>query len=215
MTEKDDLRARLYELHVGTDEHHATARQIRVMILDGDLAGAADALDALETDIHPALAAGSGGGGSGPVLLRSTTLNTAAVLALDTTTVELVPAPVGRRYIWPLALLGHYRFGSTPFTVTVDGSYFWAGWDTNSLHSLALSATSFADQSEDVYRGFNTGLTMGNGAFAFPASQIEGTPLILFGSGDADQVFPSPEWLTDGDGSLTIRTWYSVIDGAP
>jgi hypothetical protein len=65
MTEKDDLRARLYELHVGTDEHHATARQIRVMILDGDLAGAADALDALELDIHTALAAGSGPGGSG------------------------------------------------------------------------------------------------------------------------------------------------------
>jgi hypothetical protein len=65
MTEKDDLRARLYELHVGTDEHHATARQIRVMILDGDLAGAADALDALELDIHTALAAGAGPGGSG------------------------------------------------------------------------------------------------------------------------------------------------------
>jgi hypothetical protein len=65
MTEKDDLRARLYEMHVGTDEHHATARQIRVMILDGDLAGAADALDALELDIHTALAAGAGPGGSG------------------------------------------------------------------------------------------------------------------------------------------------------
>jgi hypothetical protein len=213
VSERTDLLYRLRELASRSDVHRQAEFAARQLIDAGDLVGATAAIDDLELALHPALAA-AGGGGSGPVLLRSTTLNTAAILALDTTTVELVPAPAGRRYIWPLALLGHYRFGTTPFTVTPDGAYFWAGWVTDTQRTLGLPAGSFVDQSQDEYRGFNAA-SLSISSIPFPSGEIEGTPFILFGTGDADATFPSPAWLTDGDGTLTIRTWYSVIDGAP
>jgi hypothetical protein len=109
MTEKDDLRARLYELHVGTDEHHATARQIRVMILDGDLGGAADALDALELDIHTALAAGGGGG---------TSLLTPRWASRTLTAAEVRATSVLDGMVWELSVLAD----SGTYTLTVDGN---------------------------------------------------------------------------------------------
>jgi len=212
MTEKDDLRARLYELHVGMDDHRATARQIRSMIQDGDLAGATTALDDLETALHPALAVG---GGSSSFIVASKTLTAAQVLDLDNTPVELISAPAGRRYIWPVAMLGHYRFGTVPYTTTVDGAYLWVGWDTAQQFTITMQTDLMLDQSEDIYNGFDMRPLSVISNNRLPASMIEGTPLLIWGTGDAATTFPSPEWLTNGDGSLTIRIWYSIIDGAP
>lgn len=65
MSQREDLLARLTELDAGTTAHRATARSIQKLINHGDYAAATTALDDLETALHPALAAGSGPGGSG------------------------------------------------------------------------------------------------------------------------------------------------------
>lgn len=64
MSERGDLLGRLTELDAGTETNRATARSIQKMINHGDYAAAADALDDLETSLHPALAAGGGDGES-------------------------------------------------------------------------------------------------------------------------------------------------------
>jgi hypothetical protein len=65
VSQREDLLARLTELDAGSQARRATARSIQKMINHGDYAGATTALDDLETALHPALAAGSGPGGSG------------------------------------------------------------------------------------------------------------------------------------------------------
>jgi hypothetical protein len=298
MTEKDDLRARLYELHVGTDEHHATARQIRVMIHDGDLAGAADALDALDADIHPALAAG--GSPEAPTHTHWVTRNvtSAELLGLtmfngqawilqiaasnpgdtftltvdgDTTdpiawdidsagleavlqgfvatvtvsdtitdgerfiafaesghtlvadlsgvsvssvlneapyvqTIEILPAPGGRKYYVPIYAVFHYRPGSTPYVGTI---YPYIGWaDAGVIPAVngfaAAPPTITLDRSTDGYVFVVASLVTG----FIDLTIVENTPLVFWNG----YTFAP---LTEGDGTLSIRVLYSIIDGAP
>jgi hypothetical protein len=295
MTEKDDLRARLYELHVGTDEHHATARQIRVMIHDGDLAGAADALDALDADIHPALAAGGSPEASTHTHWVTRNVTSAELLGLtmfngqawilqitgsdgtftltidgdetdplawdidsaglevvlqgfvptvtvsDTITlgerfiefaedghtlvpdfssivgvgnvlneapyvqtIEILPAPGGRKYYVPIYAVLHYRPGATPY---VGNMYPYVGWadaglspGVNGLASLTLTL----DRATDGYF-----FLLGSLPQAFiDLTIVENTPLVFW---NGYSFAP----LTEGNGTLSVRVLYSIIDGAP
>jgi hypothetical protein len=144
------------------------------------------------------------------------TLSAADLLALDTTPVELISAPTGRQYIWPIAALIHYRYGAVPYTLPVGGSVFRVGWDTDAIYSAARTLSSSAlpvfDQTSDMYIGFNLE-HVSQGAISFASGLIEGAPLILYGTAD-DNTFPATDWMADGDGEATIRLWYSVIEGA-
>jgi hypothetical protein len=161
-----------------------------------------------------------GGGGSQNVLMHSTSVSSAQLLALDGTPVELLPAPGGRFYYFLSAYLLHYRFVTTPYTGSNnDGPGFGVydlglGFGSAPLSNATLiqqvfgtSATAFQPvdlfaQTADAY--IASPIQPGYGDWI--ASSIENAPVTLqFLNGAA---------LADGDGALTARLWYSLIDGA-
>jgi hypothetical protein len=155
------------------------------------------------------------GSGIDAVQLASVTLAAEDILALGTTALELIPAPEGRRYIWPLAMLAHYRPGTTAFSDTTD-RILWVGWDTDvDSYVTYVGADRLGDLTER-YRTMFPLTTAPVGDSEFPAGLIEGTPLVIYGAGiDANDPFPTSTWMTEGDGELTVRIWFSTIDGSP
>ncbi len=163
------------------------------------------------------------GGGSQAVVVSSKTLSAADLLALDTTAFELLPAPSGRNYYFPTAFVFHYRFGTTPYTgdlnmaigygsTVSDITYPAAGILYGGLSSFPNPHGENVDESllantSDAYAY----VTLGGGATpdynGWLATEIEGLAFIAAN-------FPTVP-LADGDGTLTIRTFYSLIDGAP
>jgi hypothetical protein len=155
------------------------------------------------------------GSGIDAVQLASVTLSAEDILALGTTSFELIPAPEGRRYIWPLAALAHYRPGTTAFSDTTD-RIIWVGWDTDvDSYVTYVNANGLGNLTE-LYKTMFLLTTSPVGDSAFPPGLIEGTPLVAYGAGiDSNDPFPTETWMAEGDGQLTIRIWFSTIDGAP
>jgi hypothetical protein len=199
-------RARAHRLHSLSDRR--TREEARHLAENGDASGASDLLDIAELALHPALAAA--GGGRSPVVLTSKTLTAAEILDLNNTPITLIPAPTGRRYIWPLHMVFHGRPGATPFSGG-DSPVLTVGWTTD--YSVAVDSSNLAivQGASDLYQGMTLSTLATN---RWEAGVVEATPLLLYGVG-IDAVFPSTDWLTAGNGSLTVRTWYSIIDGAP
>jgi hypothetical protein len=155
------------------------------------------------------------------VLMRSTTLSSARLLALDSNPVSLLPAPGGRFYYFVSAFLLHYRFGTMPYTCSND---YGPGFGQSDLaigfgaapfsnatlidQPLASSGASFPAtdlfvQTEDAY----IAAPIPAGYSDWLASDIENAEVTLqFSNGAA---------LASGDGALTVRLWYSLINGAP
>jgi hypothetical protein len=92
---------------------------------------------------------------------------------------------------------------------------FAVGWgatpeDINDVSSWAASgSTGLINGAVDAYQSMGGGNTSADGLYAgYPSSVIEGAPLrIVFTTG-----FGPP---TVGNGSLSVRVWYAVVDGAP
>ena len=205
MTDREDLLGRLKELHTGQETLRSRSRSIQKLINHGDLAGATTALNDLETALHPVFPH-----------WRSVTLQPDDILALDTTPFELVPNPGGRRYIVPMYFISHYRYNMNPYTGTALLS---AGWGStveeivngagvvsgSSFNPPLVRANEFLAQTFDVYV-----LRLSDIAYGWPAINIEGLALSL-----AQGTVTGASPFADGDGTLTMRTFYSVIDGAP
>jgi hypothetical protein len=146
------------------------------------------------------------------ILFRTTQLNTAQIMALDVTPVDILPTLTGRNSYIPFRILLHYRAGATPFNV---GVRFAVGWGNtpaaiNDDASWGNSgSTGLINLAVDAYQAMGGGTTSGDPLYAgYLASTIEAAPLrIVYTTG-----FGPP---TAGNGSISVRVWYAVVDGAP
>lgn len=160
----------------------------------------------------------TGNGGSSPILLKSTPVTSAELLDLKANPVELLPALTGRFYYDLQHLVLHYRFGTTPYVGKMDNFVIGYGVDRADLEAdgkvfnlqigdaPGFVVNDLLEQTADAYvtRGF---LTDANKDYVgWTSSAIEGKP-VLIANVDTDVI--------DGDGSLTVRLFYSLIDGAP
>lgn len=156
----------------------------------------------------------SGGGGSQAVLMSSTTLTSAEIIDL-VTPVELLPAPGGRFYYAVMYMIFHYRFGTVPYTGSFNDDLRVAyGTDyvdqSIAYPPLAGAATwgalsALLQQTEDAYLWAGKP-DLANDYVGWRASDIENKPVSFYRLGGVG--------FAAGDGTLTIRTFYALIDGA-
>lgn len=163
-------------------------------------------------------------GGSSPVLLTSKTLLAADLLALHTTPVELLPDPGGRFYYVVHRVIYHYRPGATPYAGG-DPTYLIVGYGSTVVDVLAAAiiypvydadssdgilgagsdgGASFLTQPTDTYVSATPSAGTNDWA-SWPAADIEAKALSIV---NGDTAF------TGGDGTLSVRTYYGLIDGA-
>lgn len=164
--------------------------------------------------------------GSSAVLIHSTTLSTAQLLAANTATVECLPAPGGRYYYDVQHVVWHLRYGTTPFTgVFTDLALgFYAAGGLFPLYNPASAATLISPptlnhigfdplaQTEDVYV-YSPKPQINQDGIGWLASAIENMPLSIGLANFSSDPNPAAAW-TGGDGSLTVRVLYSLINGA-
>lgn len=160
-----------------------------------------------------------------PLLVKSTTLSAANLATLgDDGGKELLPVPGGRLYYTVHFIICHYRFVSAPYSTDFSDNFRFL-FGSDATHGTIcypplvtaqiggpLSPANLLKQTEDAYVWFP--VPFGNvdpgGAgdlslyVTWLASKIENQAVNLTG----------PNCL-DGDGSLTVRLFYSLIDGAP
>ncbi len=161
--------------------------------------------------------ADEGNGGSQPAEWISKNVSSSELLALDTTSVDLLPVLTGRNYYVVLGLVLHYRFLTTPYNESVQNS-LTVGFGSTVADvinaplclPLGLSATTgnLLKGIADAYVSSPVSLVSPLG-YVQAASVLEGAALGLA----IDPSFVTP--LTGGAGSLTVRVLRSIIDGAP
>lgn len=154
-------------------------------------------------------------GGASPVLLTSKTLSAADILALSDTPIEILPAPGGRMYYVPFSAIFHYRFGTTPYTgasFLITGYGSTIGGLNGNLGALydGISSADVVDgqlltQTQDTYVFATFNGFVNQSYTAWFASSIENQPFSIANTEAA---------VTDGDGTLTFRLFYALIDGA-
>jgi hypothetical protein len=182
-----------------------------------------DALDNAPTPLSAAnpVASVADAGGGGVVQWHSIPLLAADILALDTTPVEILPAPGGRLYYVPLFAILHYRFGTTPFSAnflphigfgSTPAELINASGDALALfgnNGIDFQKKALLAQTADAYVFMTTEYEqLGYGAWL--AASMEDKPLSI-----AQDSTGGNGAVTGGDGTLTVRVLYSVIDGAP
>lgn len=163
-------------------------------------------------------------GSSLPMLMSSKNISSVQLLDLHNTPVELLAAPGGRLYYDVHDIVMHYRFATTPYAHT--GSTFFrfaigygsAAADIGGAGLLltplapsggapGIDPRTFFENIEDAYI-LAPANTTALGLYGWLASAVEDAALSVCIS-NADGA------LTLGDGTLTIRTFYTLIDGAP
>ncbi len=171
----------------------------------------AAAMQHIETGITNA-----GSGGSGVIEVESTPISSAQLLALHVTPVEILPALTGRNYYVIHDTVMHYRFVTTPYNESIgqDVVIGYGSLLADIVGAGALMAPAAPNDVRDFFtRTTDTYVlppTLTSSAlirYVWDASVVEAKPLSLaIGYGGS---------LTGGDSTLTVRTFYSVIDGAP
>lgn len=177
--------------------------------------------------------AGNGNGGSQTVQIESVPVSSADLLALHTTPKVLLPAPGGRLYHIVDAVIVHYRFGTTPYAgvfspvfafgdtiadyTSGGGSFNGPGLafqpqPYNGLDGQSYDLLTFTEDAYFYVVGTSP-LQANVGPWtSWKASQIEDK---AFSMANLDIDDASAEQLTLGDGTLTVRVFYTTIDGAP
>jgi hypothetical protein len=160
-----------------------------------------------------------------PLLEKTTNLTTAQLLAFPIA-VELLPAPGGRFYYDVQHIVWHYRYGTTPYSGTFSDlvlGFYPAGVPFPSYNASAPTVTTFQPwsannlgfevfaQTQDVYE--MAAVSRVGEAIGWLASNIEDKPLVAGLQNLSTYPDPLVPW-TDGNGSLTIRIFYSLINGA-
>jgi hypothetical protein len=134
------------------------------------------------------------------------TLDAADILDLDTTVVEIVPALGGRNYVVPVQMVFHYRAGLVPFDAEVRLD---SGWGTTPAENALKEWDELEDSGANMFLESTDQYVFAthNGAafYAWSADEIE----------DKAFTVSAVAVPTVGDGSLTVRIIYLVIDGAP
>jgi hypothetical protein len=142
--------------------------------------------DSDETDVSSFL---------GAVQIRTTHLDRAQLLALNTTRVELAPAPVGGRgFIEPLFMVFRLNAGSVPYTATGTVLHFGQNIEADGTNGISnLNAQDFFAQSDPyIYSPLG---------FSYRTVVSEGAPLQVIADGP----------LTVGDGTVDVTLAYVVV----
>lgn len=154
-------------------------------------------------------------GGSQPAEWTTKNITSAELLAWHTTSVELLPELSGRFYYVPQAFVLHYRFGTAPYVGNLQNDLVIGYGSTvaeisgagNYALPLALSSATGALFTRTTDSYMLPPISNPSG-FAFvywwPAADIEGKALSIGATAP----------LTDGDGTLTVRTLWTSINGA-
>ena len=155
-------------------------------------------------------------GTTGVVRQSTTNLTSAQLKALTTTSVTLLAAPSGRNYYVLHNTVMHYRFVTTPYLENMQnlmiigyGSTAAAVLSNGITLPLGLSVGTgdLFKQTADAYVGSPATTGTGNALnYIQAAANIEAKALSI-------AIDTTP--LTAGDGTLTVRLFYSIIDGAP
>jgi hypothetical protein len=157
--------------------------------------------------------------------LTSVSLSPTDLTDMQTTPVELLPAPGGRIYYVIHQVWFHYRYGTVPYTGTfspavgygttvadiysgaqiVNGAIMYAsGW------GAGVDPDHFVTLTQDAYmQCVPITLTNVTGSIsAWTAALIEDLPLIVVND-------PTATPIAGGDGTVSARVFWSQIDGAP
>lgn len=151
---------------------------------------------------------GGGNVGSQPTL-ASVTITSAQLLAFDVNTPatwpEVLPPLTGRNYyvvVYPVVM--HFRAGETPYDAAVTNAQLYDITGLIPYSDMVASLDLTAE--EDTY-------TIAN------AVSVTGTPYANASASDVEGAAAAVYWIanetpTSGDGELTLRVWYVVVDGA-
>ena len=157
-------------------------------------------------------------GTTGVVRVSTTDVSSAQLKNLQNASVQLLAAPGGRFYYAPIGFILHYRFVTAAYLENVQNDLCIGYGSTvaevtgagNLNNPLAISAAVGAlfTKTSDTYVlptiSFDPGFAF---VYFWPSTAIENKALSL-------ALLP-PASLTTGDSTLTIRTFYSLINGAP
>ncbi len=154
------------------------------------------------------------------ILISSTSISSAELLALHTTPVELLPAPGGRLYYAVHNVLLHFRVVTTPYAESMrDGLNIGYGSTNAEINVFSGAGALVAPLNSGTAAGDIFKSTVDT--YVLPPSAADGSNLFMYvWAFDAieDQALSigiNSGSLTGGDGTLTVRTFYSLIDGAP
>lgn len=137
------------------------------------------------------------------VLMATVNIDSEAILAYDPedqdTWPVVMPALTGRKYYLTQNCVAHFRAGETPYDIAAANIQLYSptegDWGWNAGDGLDFTS------DVDVYSVL-TPSGFGN----ITAEGMEGTPIILYLGSSA---------FAEGDGTITIRVFYTIIDGSP
>ena len=135
--------------------------------------------------------------------LISLQMSAAQFKALDVTPFTLVPALGGRNYVVPFECIVHFRAGATPFDADLLTQLGWGTTPAEIKANKALGLEVFCNGATADRYGYSY-----DEDYEWSAAAIENVPF-----GIVIRNFATAP--TVGDGTLTIRFYYDVIDGAP
>ena len=135
------------------------------------------------------------GQAGGPVQTTSINLTAAQLQHLKAAPVQMVPAPGAHKVISLISEVAQYKFAATAYTIG-NGGDLDLQLGTTTIKE-PVRANGFLDQESNQIQT--------NGGYAGGSqSGLENQPLMISNNGPA-------EW-SDGDGTVTITVYYTVVD---
>lgn len=138
----------------------------------------------------------------GGVQTVTVSLTAAQLLALSTTSIQIVAAPGAGNYILPIAYSLEYIYGGTAYhtPATTNNAFFgWSGSTINSVNS-PIAFTGWGVFIENTFSCFAFG-TVGNAANVGITTASSINTAIVFGV---------PNALTLGNGTLKVTLMYTI-----
>lgn len=141
--------------------------------------------------------------------IQSVQISSAEIKQLHGSPKQILAAPGGRKYFFVTRVILHYRFVTTPYSGTFRPVLgFGSPIDYNNGIYMPFAVNNGAtfipnkmlQQTQDSY------FWEFSPVYAWLESEIENTPVTI-GNANTD--------VTLGDGTMTARIFYSLIDGAP
>jgi len=142
-------------------------------------------------------------GPQGVALTSSVTLTSAQLLAINTTPVQLVPAPGAGLYIWPVAYAMEYLFGGTAYSSPAH---------TNACVITYGNPPATTANEIVVYTwtAATSGIIEATTSCVFQGVCGEGLVTLSIAN-NAPLMFSAPNAVTGGNGTLKITLTYSIL----
>jgi hypothetical protein len=124
-------------------------------------------------------------------------VSSAELLAINSSPIEIIPAPGAGKIVVPVSTVVFYYFGSVPYDNVSSPNLYWGPYsNSNSLNSLFGFANVVVAESDKFSQ------YAGDAGYGYPLDQIINAPIVL-----AD----SANWI-NGDGTLKFLVTYNTID---